>query len=252
MPESWQALYGSPLQSLWSLLPISLATLVGLALGLGPRAGGAVPVQAPLVLRWVLVFSAVSLADALVTSGLLPLVAANDSGAGLAVVIAFVLLGDFRVFLLFFALGNGGVRRLREVALRAAGWTLIVPLATVTSAATIRAFRGSVETSTIWLLYEVSFCLLASWLRAFGVRRAVDPDPLGRRAWLRSVLGLVALYYALWAAADVTTSWLHQDIGWALRMLPNQLYYGVLVPFVWLSFFAHRYAAASSSAQASR
>ena len=30
------------------------------------------------------------------------------------------------------------------------------------------------------------------------------------------------------------------DLGWALRVIPNQLYYSFCVPFVWWRFFAAR------------
>jgi hypothetical protein len=250
--ETWQAFYASDLQSLWSLLPVSLATLVALLAGVGPRTGGAVPSQAPLVRRFALLFAAISLADALATTVGLRVLGWSDTRAGLAVVIAFVLIGDFRVFLLLFALGDAGVRRLRDVAPRAAAWTLLVPASAISVAGAIRLVTGAIETVTIWLLYELFFLALAVALRQVFVPEAVDPEPPARRAWLRTVLGFVALYYALWASADVLTAWLGLDLGWALRALPNQLYYSLFVPFVWLSFFARRYAAASASAQASR
>jgi len=250
--ETWQAFYASDLQSLWSLLPVSLATLAALLAGVGPRSGGAVPAQAPLVRRWALLFAAVSLADALTTTLGMRALGWGDTRAALAVVIGFVLIGDFRVFLLLFALGDGSVRRLRDVAPRAAAWTLLVPVSAISVAGVIRLVTGKVETVTIWLLYEVFFLALAVALRQVFVPQAMDPEPAARRAWLRAVLGFVALYYALWASADVLSAWLGLDLGWALRAIPNQLYYSFFVPFVWLSFFARRYAAASASAQASR
>ena len=73
--------------------------------------------------------------------------------------------------------------------------------------------------------------------------------PIG--AYLGDVLRYVALYYALWATADVLIM-AGQDVGWALRMVPNQLYYAFYLPVVYALFFSSWYVETSSSAQASR
>jgi hypothetical protein len=65
------------------------------------------------------------------------------------------------------------------------------------------------------------------------------------------VVAWAGVYYALWAAADVLIL-AGVDAGWLLRCVPNQLYYGFTVPFVWWRFFSRSYAAESSSTQASR
>jgi len=57
--------------------------------------------------------------------------------------------------------------------------------------------------------------------------------------------------YALWAAADLLIV-AGFDAGWAVRLVPNQLYYAWYVPFVYWRFFSSRYAATSSSTHASR
>ena len=50
------------------------------------------------------------------------------------------------------------------------------------------------------------------------------------------MLGYLAAYYGLWAAADVLIL-SGVDAGWPVRLVPNQLYYGFFVPFVWWRFF---------------
>ena len=42
------------------------------------------------------------------------------------------------------------------------------------------------------------------------------------------------------------------DIGWALRVIPNQLYYVFWVPVVWALFFSPRYASTSNAVQTRR
>ncbi|HVP29524.1 MAG TPA: hypothetical protein VMW35_10225 [Myxococcota bacterium] len=250
--QSWQGFYESDLQSVWSLLPISIVFLVALLAGARPRTAGAAPAQVALLRRWAVLFAAVSIADALITTLGLRALGWSGTNAGLSLVIPFVLAGDFRVFLLLFSFADGDVLRLRDASPRALAFTLIVPAVSLSVAGLVRLVTGSVEVVTIWLVYELAFFALALLLRARFVPERVDALPTGRRPWLRGVLSFVALYYGLWATADVLTSWLGLDVGWALRALPNQLYYGVFVPFVWLSFFARRYAAARASTQASR
>ena len=61
-----------------------------------------------------------------------------------------------------------------------------------------------------------------------------------RLDYLRAVMTYVAVYYFLWALADVLILIGGWDLGWALRILPNQLYYAFFVPFVYFKFFARR------------
>jgi hypothetical protein len=70
--------------------------------------------------------------------------------------------------------------------------------------------------------------------------------------YLRALLRYVELYYALWATADLLIVSRVLDWGWALRVIPNQLYYAFWVPFAYLSFFSPRYAATTGAAHASR
>ena len=58
-------------------------------------------------------------------------------------------------------------------------------------------------------------------------------------ACARAVLAYAVAYYALWAAADLSIL-AGRDAGWALRMLPNQLYYALFVPFAFSTWFALR------------
>ena len=51
--------------------------------------------------------------------------------------------------------------------------------------------------------------------------------------WLREVTGFVAVQYALWALADAVILWVH-PAGFLLRVVPNVLYYGLFVGYVFL------------------
>ena len=71
---------------------------------------------------------------------------------------------------------------------------------------------------------------------------AADPN----RARLERVMSFVMLYYALWASSDALILWGGLDAGWLLRVVPNQLYYAVWIPFVYATFFSERAGRASS------
>ena len=98
--------------------------------------------------------------------------------------------------------------------------TLIVPVLTqVVMAWMPESLSGA---RVMFLVYEVSFTLLTlAVMRSYG-RMAANP-------WLRRVSAFVVLYYSLWATADVLILVADSDLGFALRVVPNVLYYGGLI-----------------------
>jgi hypothetical protein len=70
-----------------------------------------------------------------------------------------------------------------------------------------------------------------------GDDASCDADAAGR-AFVAALFGYAAAYYVLWLAADVLTVVAGLDVGWALRMVPNQLYYAFWVPFAHFRFFS--------------
>ena len=78
-------------------------------------------------------------------------------------------------------------------------------------------------------MHELLFCALAlALLRWHPNARTL--------AWLRAVTRFVLLYYGLWAAADVVILAIGSDLGYALRVVPNVLYYGGLIAAIgWLA-----------------
>src|SRR5262249_46154313 len=103
----------------------------------------------------------------------------------------------------------------------------------------VRAQVPSAPTQTIWLLYELAFVVVALALRQWAVPARVPGTAPRLRTYLRAVLAYVAVYYALWAAADIVIL-AGFDVGWALRMVPNQLYYAFWMPFAYFAFLARR------------
>jgi hypothetical protein len=231
---TWEALYRSPAQGLWALLVLPVLFLGWLAVR-GARGPGVEPLAEGFVRRWAAIFSVVAIVDLIATGPLgWPLV-------------PFVLLGDFRVFALILVVMHPS--RPRPVVLfQAALWTLVVPLVAYGTIRLIEVVAIKQPDTLLWCLYEICFVILAEafvvWLLP---RVAADREPV--RRYLRAVLAFVVLYYALWALSDVVTL-SGYDWGWGLRMLPNQLYYGLFVPFAYLRFF--RTPSSSASTQTAR
>lgn len=204
------AFYESPWQHPLLLLALPLASLFFL-----PRRRGFFP-------AYLWFFTCETMLDALLTSPFAPGLGVSET-LGSTVAITFVLLGDYRLFLL--------VERYRLPAesrriswFTALGLTLIVPLL---QAGLLRAFPDFfAETRRTFLVYELCFVSLALGYRLFVGRTADEP----LRAWLSGLVHFALGYYALWALADVLIL-SGFDAGFGLRVLPNLLYYGAFLPF---------------------
>lgn len=255
---TWHDLYRSDLQGAVAVVVAPLLFLLYLAWSERPAGGGVVPAAARFVEAWAGTFAVLTIVDPLVTGPLMRALGLADAPIATVVMVAFVLLGDFRVYLLVFTLmthaGTGHDARvadpvsatrdaLRRVppraALAAAAATLVVPLVAVASEAVVRARMASPPAQSVWLAYELAFLAVALVLRHWGVPARVPGTEPRLRNYLRRVLAYVAAYYALWAAADVLIM-TGIDLGWALRIVPNQLYYAFWVPFAYFAFFARR------------
>jgi hypothetical protein len=137
---------------------------------------------------------------------------------------------------------------LREAALL----TPVVALLAIGSTRAAGAWLGQpLPGQLLWLVHETAFLGMVAFLRrrVVAAREPARPNP--REAYLRAVTAYVALYYGLWATCDALIL-AGADWPWALRALPNQLYYAFFVPFAHALFFAPRKASTSTSIQASR
>jgi hypothetical protein len=255
---TWQALYQSDLQGWVAVIVVPLLFLVYLAWADEPAAAGVVPSAARFVRAWAGTFAVLTIVDPLVTGPLMRLVGAADAPLATVVAVAFVLLGDFRVYLLVFTLMTyAGTRHDRRVAdpftatrdalrivppravVAAALAMLVVPAVAFGADTVLRARYPQLPSQSIWLAYELAFLVVALALRSWIVPARVPAATPRLQTYLRTVLAYVAIYYALWALADVIIL-AGVDVGWALRMLPNQLYYAFFVPFAYGSFFERR------------
>ena len=237
---TWRELYGSDLQALYGLWLVPVVFLLILVRDLR-RHRAAEPADA-FLRTYALVFTLETILDPFAGGPLVRWLGLGDGLGATLVMFLFVLI--FGVD----AMRAG--RPLRSAIVEAALWTLIVPIATAVVHRTLTVVYGALPGQALWLVYELGFLLLTLVLwRIVLVRRIGD---VHTREYLAAVLLYVAVYYALWAVADVLILTTGADAAWALRIVPNQLYYGLYVPFVYALWFARRYAATSRSVQASR
>lgn len=163
--------------------------------------------------------------DALCSGGWSP-----TTGTALATPIAifFVILGDFRFFLLLEQHAPRNTAPL--VWARAAAWAFAIPVGSTLARQVWPAFFENPRVT--FLTYEAAFVVLALVIRLVLLpRRFQDaPDPV--RRWVGRVAVFEIVQYSLWATADVIIL-SGVDAGFALRLVPNLMYYGFFVPFVW-------------------
>ena len=234
MGGTWHALYAGELQSLWALVAAPALFLVWLALrGRALAARDADP-RSAFVLAWSAAFACQTILDPVAT-GPLARALALGPGAATAVMLTFVLLGDWRVWLLVAALALGRARTRAAFAASALA-TPVVPLLAYGTDALLRLRWPDLPGQVLLLVYETAFAALALWVRARGLARLAPAADARALACARTVLAYAATYYLLWATADLLILAGH-DAGWALRVLPNQLYYAFCVPFAFWAWF---------------
>lgn len=186
----------------------------------------------PFLVGFFALFTVEILADALATGGWSPL-SLLKSPLTTPIAIAFVILGDFRYFLLVERHAIQPARRPADATpmrawASAIALSFIVPVA---SAIAQRELPKGAGLHATFLVYEVMFLALALALRFAWLPRRLEPVPAPIRAWLLRVTTFEIAQYALWATADVIIL-AGIDAGFALRFVPNLMYYAAFLPFV--------------------
>ena len=234
--SSWQAFYTSDLQQV-HMLVVAPAVLLVYVLLSGSSRDAAFP-DARFLRYYLAAFCVETIVDPLATGPITRALGLGET-AGTGVMLAFVLLGDFRVFLLISYLTRSE-RELRPAALEAGLWTLAVPVFTGVTHAGLKLMVADLPGQVLWLTYEIAFVAVALVLhrRVVPMRLRGEGDASCRA--LQAVLAYVACYYALWATSDVLILFGGLDVGWLLRVLPNQLYYAFYLPWVAFVFFRER------------
>jgi hypothetical protein len=200
------------------------------------------------VWTYALVFALETILDSFATGPLSRWLGILGTPVGTAVLLTFVLLGDFRVLLLVFRLARPETRWIVQAVL----WTFVVPIFAWVANTDLHSRWPGLPEQTIWLLYELGFLTLALVFRGSLVPRWTAAAAPQRLPFLRAVLAYVAVYYGLWATADVIILVLGLDLGWGIRVIPNQLYYSFYLPFVFWRFFGNEAKAAAPTGARTR
>ena len=249
---TWQGFYETDLQGVYGPLVVPILFLL-YRVARGRPGGGLLSSAARFVDGYAIVFALETMVDALATGPLVRLLGIADNAGGTAVMLLFVLLGDFRVYLLLFGvIAIAAGRRWTSAVGTAVASTFVVPITAYSANAALRAAVAGLDANSIWLVYEVLFVAVALTLRARLVPTRVASAQPAVRAFLRGALLYVAVYYGLWGFADALIQIGGLDVGWLLRVVPNQLYYAFWVPRIYATFFSRRYCSTRASTQALR
>ena len=249
MYRSWADFYQSDAQSVYGLWIVPAWFLLYWLLS-RPRGAGVEPRAARFMNIYAPLFTIESIIDPYATGPLLRRFGIEGDAATYCMV-PFVLLGDFRVFWLLFKV-TAPERGVLRAMVQAAMWTLIVPIVAVGVLWGLKAHYGALPSASIWILYELGFVAMALLLDFVVLPARFDLRHYEAHQYARTLVRYVALYYALWATADLLILRRGADWGWALRVIPNQLYYAFWVPFAYMTFFSPRYSANRRSTQRSR
>lgn len=180
----------------------------------------------PFIAGFLVVFLLEIVADALATGTLSPVPAGASWGTHLAV--AFVILGDFRYFLLVERL-RAPRRSMLAVVGSAAAWALVVPVVSFALRNLIPSLAAPARVT--YLTYELLFLLVAVAFRAWWLPSRTAESSPGVRRFLFELTVFEIVQYGLWATADVLIL-SGQPLGFLLRLLPNAMYYALFLPFV--------------------
>ncbi len=190
----------------------------------------------PPLMRYLLLFGATTLVDILVASHLFPI---GSDGAQVAVEYLFVLIGDLRFILLlaYFLYAGLGPEELEHLALPA---SVLKPAFVFTLFPTIMvAAIGFAKPELMndarhkFLAYElVFFGLTTLWIFVVLPQKSLAP---AASRFVKTAAIPVFLFYGLWSLADILIL-NGVTAGYAIRIVPNLLYY---CGFLWWVHLAH-------------
>jgi hypothetical protein len=226
---NWHDFYYSDLQSVWALLVAPFAFLVYRAV----QTSVAECAETRFLIRYTVVWAVLTMLDPVATGPLSRALGISNTELGTAVMFLFVLLGDLRVFVLIFGTAAQSASGTGAWHQRALAFSFIVPIATGILYGSLKLLNPEIPGQVMWLIYEAGFLGMTVWLARREIPAAVGPNRPELRAMLTSCAGYAAAYYALWAACDIAIL-AGVDEAWAVRSIPNQLYYALWIPFVYV------------------
>lgn len=240
---TWNSVYYSDLQTLYALLVIPVAFLAWRLASPTDETRAEVPAAARFVAILTLVFTVETMIDPISTGPLKRSAAIEGTIFATLIPFLFVLLGDLRVLLLAAGVAHPE-KKLTENLRWAGAMMLIVPIVTGIVYGGLLLVSSDLHGLVMWMIYEFSFLVLCVYLsRVWVPKHLAGQENARASSYLRAIFGYSAAYYALWFSADVLIVILGLDLGWAIRIVPNQLYYAFWAPFAYWRFFSKANAA---------
>ena len=180
--------------------------------------------QSTWLYKYALTFTIISLFDAWLTANVVFGFGTLPKDLAIFVSIIFVLLGDFRVFLILVVLTKNDYSAKSFVV--ALAWSVMVPIAS----RLIYYYGIGGEIRNLFVVYESLFVvLMIIWLSLLIPKSKDQQTALGS---IKQIPFFVIGYYSLWVISDAFIL-AGFDFGFGLRVIPNFMYYGVLVPFIY-------------------
>lgn len=177
----------------------------------------------PFLYAYLVVFLVLILADATATGAWSPI--AMGTPAYTASSVIFIILGDLRYFML-----AERVTRPSDSFGRTFAFALPISfLMPVVNEIMRQSLVFMQDDRVLYIVYESAMVVLVLMLDRFRFGRR-DVDPAVTR-WVHEVSLLFAGLYFGWASSDVL---ILSGVEWGhlLRIVPNVLYYGALLPFI--------------------
>lgn len=224
MTSFWQRVYDSP----WHVPGLVVAmSLAALGYAWAKRRDDETRL-ARFFTSWLALFGAAIVADALLTAPGSPLLP-GDANVVQWLSIAFILLGDVRAYVLV----ERATRRDEDASpaiVTGALWGALVSVLMAAPARLVPAMQQNPR--WIYLTYEL-IALAQALVWRFAVLPRRTKVGVERARWGRDVMAFVAVQYGLWALADVVIL-SGVGAGYGLRVVPNVLYYGAFVGYVFV------------------
>jgi hypothetical protein len=179
----------------------------------------------PFLYAYLVVFLVLILADATATGAWSPVPMGTPAYTAFSVL--FIILGDLRYFVL-----AERVTRPSDTLLRTLAFSLPISFAIpVTTEIMRQTLPFMSDDRVLYVVYESAMVVLVLALDRFRfARRSGEP---ALRRWVHEVSLLFAGLYFGWASCDVLIL-CGIELGHFLRMVPNVLYYGALLPFIFI------------------
>jgi hypothetical protein len=89
------------------------------------------------------------------------------------------------------------------------------------------------QSRVMYLFYELWALAILTTIQGIYIAKWLEGRPAPYIMWIRGVVGFAQAHYLLWALSDMIIL-SGYDMGYALRIVPNVMYYALYLPAVWL------------------